>query len=364
MPANPLPAIHFLQQNKPVYSGKQALTDFASWLIAQVDFGKLFVLCDEHTEKLCLPLLIKMMPAEFKISKIVISAGESSKSIDVCTWLWKKLTEEQVGRADVLINLGGGVVSDIGGFVAATYLRGIRFVNIPTSLMAMADAALGGKTGLDLDHIKNRVGIVVFPECTVCFPGFLDTLTEYEWKSGAAEVFKHALIADAGLWNLLALEGCTPGFLEKQLLRIQQVKLNVVGQDPYETGKRKILNFGHTLGHAFESESFMRKEHSLSHGQAVVMGMIAEAMIAFHLQLLSKEQRDEIKVVLENYFGKQQFDLFSVPEVMKWLRYDKKNLNGSLKLSLLKGIGDCTWNVEVSETMIRDVLLETGVTDV
>jgi 3-dehydroquinate synthase len=360
MHSSPTPKYDFLQQEKPVYSGADALTRLERWLTLQKNVNRIAVLCDTHTSHACLPILLKVMPASIPVAEIVIEPGEHSKSLLVCQDIWQRLTQMEIGREDLLINLGGGVVSDIGGFVAAAYLRGLRFVNVPTSLMAMTDAGLGGKTGVDLDHIKNRIGTISFPECTVCFPGFLETLPEVEWKSGAAEVFKHALIADPDLWKALVAHGCTRESLAVMLQRIQRVKMEVVHIDPYEKGLRKILNFGHSIGHAIESQSLSSSTVPLTHGQSVAIGMMIETEISLRMQKLSNGEAEEIIQVLSHYFGKVNLSDYSVSDILKWMRYDKKNHKGEVKMSLLTGIGSCDWNIPVDENLMADVLVHFG----
>ncbi len=357
MHSSTVPTYDFLQQEKPVYSGPDALMKFTRWMKLQKQVNQCVILCDTHTNAYCTEQLISTCFLDIPVRKIVIDPGEASKSLKVCNEIWQQLTSMNVQRDDLLINVGGGVVTDIGGFVASVYVRGLRFVNIPTSLMAMADAALGGKTGIDLDHIKNRIGTFSFPDCTVCFPDFLDSLNDVEWKSGSAEVYKHALIADADVWKLLAGQGCTRENFVTMLHRIQRVKLEVVHVDPYEKGVRKILNFGHTLGHALESRSLHTETTPLTHGQAVAMGMILETEIARQLDKITNAEADEILEILEQRFGKLNLSDYTVSSVLQWIRYDKKNVSHSIRMSLLTSIGSCDWNVAVDENLVKAVLL-------
>lgn len=346
----------FLQQGYPVFSGKEALQRFRELLLLTTDIKRVFVLCDANTAVHCLPVLKEQLPDAIHLSVFSVEAGEDSKSLSVCETIWKEMTSLNVGRKDVLLNLGGGVVGDIGGFVAASYLRGISFVNIPTSLMAMVDAALGGKNGVDLAHHKNRIGSFYFPIATICDPVFLASLPETEWKNGCAEVFKHALIGDKDLWSIIAEQGCTRMNIFDLLQRIQSVKLNIVDDDPYEDGFRKVLNFGHTVGHAIESASLKQHPISLTHGEAVAMGMIVELEIAVLLNMLEADQRNEARAVLEKQLGQVNISRFSEADLLDWMRHDKKNANGSIRMSLLTEIGRCAWDVEVPEEVITRAL--------
>ncbi len=363
MRSSPIPSSDFIQQGKPVFSGADALLKFTNWLTQNLAGDRLVVLCDRNTAEHCLPDFMNCIPDNIIVSEIIIEPGENSKSWEACRFIWQKLTELNVERNDILVNLGGGVVSDVGGFVAATYLRGIAFVNVPTTLMALADAALGGKTGIDLDHFKNRVGTIVFPECTVCWPGFLQTLPDREWRSGTAEVYKHALIADPELWRLLREHGCEAADFSSLLHPVQRVKLEVVHADPFEKGVRKILNFGHTIGHAIESRSLLTDAVPLNHGQAIAMGMVLETNLSLRMKKIREGEANEIITVLQSRFGKVSLHEMSVSALLKWMRFDKKNVQGKIKMSLLTSIGSCEWNLEVKEELIAQVLKEYGAID-
>lgn len=346
----------FMQQGYPVFSGESALSLLEELLNAPNDFSKMLVLCDDNTFEFCLPLLKKHLPSSIPFDFFKMESGESSKSLAICESIWQKMTEMKMGRNDLLINLGGGVVCDVGGFVATTYLRGISFVNIPTSVMGMVDAALGGKNGIDLNHHKNRIGSFAFPIATVCDPVFLNTLPELEWKNGCAEVFKHALIGDANLFETLSVDGCTRDNFTSLLHLIQAVKLKVIEDDPFEDGFRKVLNFGHTVGHAIESASLKKDSTPLSHGEAIAMGMMIENEIMFQLGGLDASSNSKCLEVLEKHLTKVKITSFSDDELLEWMQYDKKNSNGIIRMSLITNIGSCSWNVEVPQDIIRTAL--------
>ena len=348
------------QQGKPVLSGTNSLAGFGEWIALQPQKFTAVVLCDENTAMHCLPQLKSWLPSDMEVRELVIPAGESSKSIEHCLSLYKKLTHLGIDKNDLLINLGGGVVCDIGGFVAATYLRGLRFVNMPTSLLAMADAGLGGKTGVDLDNLKNRIGLIAFPECTVCDPLFLDTLNDDEWKNGTAEVYKHALIADPELWSFLVNNGCGRSVFPGILKQVQRVKLDVISRDPFEKGVRRILNYGHTVGHAIESLSLAKDVSPLSHGDAVAAGMMIENEIAVRLSLMQSAEALRIREVLDGVGFHADIRNRESSEIISYMKFDKKNHAGNVRMSLLKGVGQCEWNIQVSDDLIRGVLSHFG----
>ncbi|MBK9636563.1 MAG: 3-dehydroquinate synthase [Bacteroidetes bacterium] len=346
----------FMQQGFPVFSGENALSLLEELLNAPNDFSKMLVLCDDNTYEHCLPILKRHLPSSIPFDFFKMKSGESSKSLSVCESIWQKMTAMMMSRNDLLINLGGGVVCDVGGFVAATYLRGISFLNIPTSVMGMVDAGLGGKNGIDLNHHKNRIGSFAFPIATVCDPVFLKTLPDAEWKNGCAEVFKHALIGDARLFETLSVDGCTRANFTSLLHSIQGVKLKVVEDDPFEDGFRKVLNFGHTVGHAIESASLKKDSLPLSHGEAVAMGMIIENEIMFNIGGLDASIKNNCREVLEKHLTEVKITSYTDVELLEWIQYDKKNANGIIRMSLITSIGSCSWNVEVPQEIIRTTL--------
>jgi 3-dehydroquinate synthase len=338
-------------------SGPDALQTFGVWL-AQSDFAKGAVLCDEFTAEQCLPLVRNAAPLLNSWPVLVVPRGEACKSLQEATNLWQQLTDYRIGRNDLLINLGGGSLTDLGGFVASTYLRGIAFVHIATTLLGMVDAALGGKTAVDLGPVKNRVGTTVFPERTVCDPVFLKTLLEEAWLDGLAESAKHALVGDAGLWKIISDSHNVKQTLVANLERIQAVKLRVVEQDPFEKDLRMMLNFGHSIGHAIESCALEAELKLISHGRAVAMGMVFESRIASQMGLLSDTDGDAIAAFITRHFGVPGLSWMNPDRLMHFLRLDKKNNGRTIRMSLPERIGSCRTGVEVSEEVVLSVLLE------
>ncbi|MBT5353517.1 MAG: 3-dehydroquinate synthase [Flavobacteriales bacterium] len=301
-------------------------------------YSKIGILVDENTKEFCLPLL-----SEIKKSVIIeIKSGEENKNIDSCNLIWEALTKNCFDRNSLLINLGGGVIGDMGGFCASTYKRGIEFIQIPTSLLAMVDASVGGKLGVDFNGLKNQVGLFSNPKSVIINPKFLETLPEDELRSGFAEVVKHALIVDKNLWNHLKNNPFQDLDWEEIIESSVQIKNKIVMSDPKEKGERKKLNFGHTFGHAIESY-YLQKGTPILHGEAIFVGIILES----ELSSLSVSEKNDIKnYILSN---------FSLPytpsksNLLNFLRNDKKNFEEKINFSLLEGIGNCTINNLFSE---------------
>ena len=312
--------------------------DYSIWIgensLSKLDistYSKVAILVDENTKRDC---LFKLPQIENALI-IEIKSGEEYKNISTCNFIWEQLTINNFDRNALLINLGGGVIGDIGGFCAATYKRGLEFIHIPTTLLAMVDASVGGKVGIDFKGFKNQIGIFNNPNAVLIYPKFLETLAENELKSGFAEVVKHALILDKSLWLKLKNTPFTDLDWEDIIDTSIQIKNKIVLADPFEKGERKKLNFGHTFGHAIESY-YLEKRTPISHGEAVFMGMILETKISD----LSETEKNEIKnYVLSN------FSLPYTPKksnLHKFLLNDKKNQNEKINFTLLSGIGNCS----------------------
>ena len=319
--------------NYSIWIGERALTK-----LNVIKYSKVGILVDENTKRDC---LFKLPKIEKSII-IKITSGENNKNISTCNFIWKKLTEHEFDRNSVLINLGGGVIGDIGGFCASTYKRGIDFINIPTTLLAMADASVGGKLAVDFNNIKNQIGLFANPKSVIINPDFLHTLAENEIASGFAEVVKTALISDEYLWEKIRKETFKTLDLEEIISISIDLKNKIVLNDPYEFGERKKLNFGHTYGHAIESY-YLEKNSPILHGEAIFMGIMQET----ELSILPKSKKDEIK----NYILRN-FKIPELPpklEILKFLKNDKKNKNNKINFSLLNGIGNCTIDNLINE---------------
>jgi len=301
-------------------------------------YSRFFILTDEHTSKHCLEYITSKVDPD-KYDLLEISAGEESKTIDFCIGIWKMLIDFDADRNSLLINLGGGVVTDLGGFAASTYKRGIDFIHIPTTLLSQVDASIGGKTGIDIDNLKNIIGTFTQPKAVFVEHAFLETLPARQIKSGLAEMLKHGLIADAAYWEKLKvsdLELPSSELVYESIL----IKNKVVMADPTERGLRKILNFGHTIGHALESYSLDNDKRPLTHGEAIAAGMICEAWLSNQKAGLSAEVLQEITDTFLAIYGKYEVSENCHPVLRSIMKKDKKNQGGKINCSLLTKIGE------------------------
>ncbi|UTX49440.1 3-dehydroquinate synthase [Chryseobacterium sp. MA9] len=315
-------------------------------------FSKIFILVDENTHEYCLPILLGNMETDLGFEILEIEAGEEMKNIQTANQLWEILTEMQADRKALVINLGGGVITDMGGFVASTYKRGIQFINIPTTLLSMCDASIGGKTGIDLMHYKNMVGTFAFPEQIFIFPKFLETLPFKELRSGFAEMLKHGLIADKNHWNqLIQVRKLEVETVIPHIQTSMKIKQNVVDKDFHEQNIRKTLNFGHTIGHAVESLC-LQQGNPILHGEAVAMGMIAEAHLAYLENLISEADANMVIENVQRYYPYLDINDFKDEDITALLLNDKKNTDSKINFSLLSGIGSCTYDHQCSQENI------------
>ncbi|MFH4969049.1 3-dehydroquinate synthase [Gaetbulibacter sp. M240] len=318
------------------------------------NFSKIFILVDENTHEHCLPLFLSKLETEVAIEIIEIESGEIHKTIETCAGVWNALSELDADRKSLLINIGGGVITDLGGFVACTFKRGIAYINVPTSLLAMVDASVGGKTGVDLGHLKNQIGVISNPDLVLIDTLFLKTLPKNQMRSGLAEMLKHGLITGTSYWNKFEdLSKLSLDDLDTLIHESVQIKRDVVNVDPYENGLRKTLNFGHTLGHAIESYYLNdSNKETLLHGEAIVIGMILAAYLSNKLTGFPEDDMLEVKKRLLNYYGKVSIPESDYQPIMELLKYDKKNTHGHINFVLLESIGSCKLDCQVSEDLI------------
>lgn len=318
--------------------------------------SQIFILVDENTHENCIPTLLGNMETEIPFEIIEIESGEDAKTISTATQLWEILSEFEADRKALLINLGGGVITDMGGFVASTYKRGIKFINIPTTLLSMCDASIGGKTGIDHLFLKNIIGTFAEAEHIWVYPEFLKTLDFKEVRSGFAEMLKHGLIADAQHWNdLIAIEELQPEAVFPHIEKSMQIKQQVVEVDFKEQNIRKTLNFGHTIGHAIES-LFLKSEKLIPHGEAVALGMIMETQLSYLENLISEETALHIIENIRKFYPYVSIENFSNEEIIGLMLNDKKNENGKINFSILEGIGKCNYDYKVSKENIEKAL--------
>ena len=316
---------------------------------------KLIILVDENTHDCCLEYLLTSFQELERAEIILLPVGEENKVMEVCFQVWQAFTEYGFSRKDLVINLGGGVVTDMGGFIASIFKRGMKFINIPTTLLGMLDAAIGGKTGIDLDHYKNQLGTFCHPEKIYIDTKLLQSLPAEEIFNGYAEMLKHALIRDKKLWNEIKMIHSEEELIGEKVIHASvKIKTDIIALDPNEGGLRKILNFGHTIGHALES--YFLDKSPISHGHAVALGMCAEAFISWKQNRISKEEFLEIEKTITTSFPMITLDADDVQKVIEFMYQDKKNESGKILCSLLNGIGNCDFNIPISDKESGDAL--------
>lgn len=319
-------------------------------VLQQIKPDKTAVLVDEHTRKHCLPFL--ELSTETTIIEIV--SGEEHKNMESCAKIWEAMTHSGFTRSSLLINLGGGVIGDMGGFAAATFKRGIRFITVPTTLLSQVDASVGGKLGIDFMGLKNHIGVFQLPAAVIIWDKFLTTLPLAELRSGYAEVIKHALIRDEAYWNILRAHNF-PNLNWNEIVRHSTtLKQAVTEADPLEKGLRKILNYGHTVGHAIETWC-LNSGRKILHGEAIAAGMVIENTLAVSLGMLSQTESDTISAYILGVFGKLK-SLPQIHQIEELLRQDKKNEGLEIRMSLLTKAGSCSYDVLVSTTEIEAAL--------
>ena len=317
---------------------------------------KIIIIVDENTHDNCLDYLITSFNELERAEIVLLPTGETNKVMEVCFQVWHALTEYNVSRKDLIINLGGGMVSDMGGFIASVYKRGLKFINVPTSLLGMVDAAIGGKNGIDLDGYKNQLGTFSHPSHIFIDPLFLATLPGEEIFNGYAEMLKHALIQDKDLWLKIQKIHSENDLIQLDVIHSSVlIKTKIIDKDPLEGGLRKILNFGHTIGHALEGYQLNKRQ--ISHGHAVALGMCAEAHISMKRKFISIEEFRDIEATITASFPMVSIELDEVPEIISFMYQDKKNHSGKILCSLLKGIGSAVYDIEIDEAEIGEALL-------
>ncbi|MGV4414026.1 3-dehydroquinate synthase [Chryseobacterium sp. T1] len=309
---------------------------------------KIYILADENTHEHCLPILLGNLEINVPFEIIEVESGEENKTIETAVQLWEILAEMEADRKSLLINVGGGVITDMGGFVASTYKRGIKFINVPTSLLGMCDASIGGKTGIDHSYLKNIIGTFTEPEQIFVYPNYLKTLDYIQLRSGFAEMLKHALIASESHWkDLTSIAELTAESVAPYIANSMQIKQDVVEKDFRELDVRKTLNFGHTIGHGVES-LFLQQGNLIPHGEAVALGMICETHLALLAHLITIDKTTEIIQQIRKYFPYINIDHFTNDDIINMMYHDKKNTDGYISFSLIDDIGHCLYDQKVS----------------
>ncbi|MBL1279626.1 MAG: 3-dehydroquinate synthase [Fluviicola sp.] len=329
-------------------------SSFAS-LLKSYDSCKKVIIVDENTHEHCLPYLITTFSELAEAEVILLPDGEENKQMSIAFNVWEALTEYGVSRSDLIINLGGGMITDMGGFIASCYKRGCDFVNIPTSLLGMVDASIGGKTGVNLGNYKNQIGVFSNPKAVFIDISFLSTLPLEELQSGYAEMLKHGLISSRTLFDEVAEQMSKEEFSVDLLLKAIEVKNGIVKQDPLEKGQRKLLNFGHTVGHVIEGH-FM-ESLQLTHGHSIAIGMVMEAFLSSHFSSLDDSSYAEIESTVFSHFSVPKFSDKDIQIMVAMLSNDKKNSKGRINTCLLKSIGECTYDNFLAEESFMEMFM-------
>lgn len=325
--------------------------------ISECEHDRIFVLTDETTQQLCWPK-IKNFKALKNSTPIIIKATDTHKNLDTLSQVWQALSNGGATRHSLMINLGGGMVTDLGGFAASTFKRGIDFINIPTTLLAMVDASVGGKTGINFGGLKNEIGVFSDSRFVIINTQFLDTLDHDNICSGYAEMLKHGLISDEHTWaELVTFDLDTPDLSQLQRMVAESIKVKerIVEADPHEHGIRKALNLGHTMGHAFESFA-MRRGTPILHGYAVAYGLISELyMSARKTAFPTDSMHQTVRFIRENY-GTINITCDDYPTLIELMHHDKKNTSGIINFTLLGNVGDIRINQTANEEEIKEAL--------
>lgn len=334
---------------------KQLQTELTE-AIAECEHDRIFVLVDETTNKLCWSLVKDYLCLK-DAQTIVIGATDRRKNLDTLVHVWESLQQGKATRHSLLINLGGGMVTDLGGFAASTYKRGINFINVPTTLLAMVDASVGGKTGINFGGLKNEIGVFSDAEFVLLDTNWLRTLDKENIRSGYAEMLKHGLIADETMWaELINFNLAQPDLrqLASMLDKSVHIKERIVAEDPHEKGIRKALNLGHTFGHAFES--WAMKRQPVLHGYAVAFGLIAELYLATTRTDFPTERMRQTVNFIRAYYGSLPITCNDYPELIELMHHDKKNRGNDINVTLLGGIGDIRIDQTITEEDIKEAL--------
>lgn len=327
------------------------LSESLPQFIASNSYSKIVVIADSQTKKYCYPLIKELLPQHVFVS---VPNGEINKTLATCETIWEVMTRSEMDRHSLVINIGGGVIGDMGGFCAAVYKRGIDFIQLPTTLLSQVDASVGGKLGIDFHGFKNHLGVFNLPKRVLIDPIFLNTLPEREVRSGFAEIIKHCLIADAAKWNEIKTKDFEQQSWPDLIAHSVEIKKKVVAEDPTEKGLRKILNFGHTLGHAVETYFLSKpKKDQLLHGEAIAVGMIMEAYLAFSKGMISRQALEEIEEFIFAVYGKVKIKTEDAVSIIEYTKQDKKNKGRKTLFSLLDGIGHCSYDVSITATEMK-----------
>jgi 3-dehydroquinate synthase len=348
-----------------LYTGTSVFSSISDYLKKHFNnSNQIFILVDENTKIHCLPGLQSFVPRLQNAEVIEVKSGDDCKSIDSAVHVWSMLSEKKADRDSVLINLGGGSISDLGGFVAATYKRGIIYMNVPTTLLAMTDASIGGKTAINLNKVKNQIGVFVLPRAVFIYTGFLRTLDNHNLLNGFAEIMKYGLVLDQGLWKKMSRMNyqmvINEPFKDSQwddlIKKTVITKSDIAERDFRDVKERKYLNFGHTFGHAFESFSMNRNQVGLSHGHAVALGMICESYLSTLKTGLYQKDFDEIISVITSNYSLFPLSAESYNKIFDIIQMDKKSVRDKIAFTLLKSPGKALIDQYCSQREIEKTL--------
>ena len=334
----------------------QNLEEALTAAIATCEKDRIFILADETTQQLCLPL-VEGFACLNGAQHITIGATDTHKTLDSLSHVWEALGEGGATRHSLLINIGGGMVTDLGGFAASTFKRGINYINIPTTLLSMVDASVGGKTGINFRGLKNEIGVFNNAETVILDTQFLKTLDQDNILSGYAEMLKHGLISDEKMWAELLnydLRMKNLESLQRMVAESVAVKQRIVTEDPTEQGIRKALNLGHTAGHAFES--FALSKQPILHGYAVAFGLICELYLSCIKTGFPTDKMHQTVSFIHEHYGKMDITCDDYPQLLEFMTHDKKNVAGVINFTLLGGIGDIRINQYATKDEIYEAL--------
>lgn len=338
----------------PIHFEEKGYNELTS-LVSERNYSSVFILVDDNTLDCCYPRFIQLFTTDKPIEVIQIDAGEVHKNIETCMGVWNVMTELGADRKSLLITLGGGVITDLGGFVASTFKRGIDFVNIPTTLLSMVDASVGGKTGVDLGVLKNQIGVFANPELIIIDPEYLHTVTPREIRSGTAEIIKYGMTHDIRLFN--EIKDNDKLNIVDLIHRSIEIKNEVVLEDPKEQGVRKVLNWGHTIGHGVESYFLENpKKEVLTHGEAIAIGMVCEAYLSSKVLDFPEDKVSEIKDAIIKIYGKVALMEEDFQPILELMKHDKKNIGGEINFVLLNDYEDFKINSKASDDLIKESL--------
>ncbi len=331
------------------------ITDDISNILSNIEYDKLFILTDEHTIKMCLPLLNEVEQID-NAGHIVIPSNDTNKTLENLARIWKYMTENNATRHSLLINLGGGMVTDIGGFAAATFKRGIKYINIPTTLLGAVDAAVGGKTGINFEGFKNEIGSFFPAKHVIISSHFFSTLNKNDILSGYAEMIKHSLISNSNEWEeLLRLDinNIDYKWLNDAVFKSVSIKEEIVKQDPYEQNIRKALNLGHTIGHAFESLA-LENDNPVLHGYAVAWGLVTELYLSHRICNFPKDKLIKITKFIHENYGSMDITCDNYERLYDIMKHDKKNTGSTINFTLISEIGE----IKINQTSDKELIFQ------